>query len=68
MTNFMKMLLLTLRGFIVFEGVLNGRWPGHRVTMSLGKLCPVHRSFIAMSGRGLRPDRNRIRIEPCRTV
>jgi hypothetical protein len=31
-----------------------GRWPVHqpqRITMSHGKLCPVHRSFFAMSGR-----------------
>jgi hypothetical protein len=34
--------------------ILHGRWPAHqsrRITMSYEKLCPVHRSFIAMSGR-----------------
>jgi len=39
----------------------SGRWPAHqavartsarRITMSHEKLCPVHRGFIAMSGRG----------------
>jgi hypothetical protein len=32
-----------------------GRWAGGpviRITMSHKKLCPVHRSFIAMSGSG----------------
>jgi len=31
-----------------------GRWPAHqpgKITMSHEKLCPVHRGFIAMSGR-----------------
>ena len=32
-----------------------GRWPTHhpqRITMRRKKLCPVHRSFTAMSGVG----------------
>ncbi len=36
-----------------FLVLIFGRWPAHqpgRTTKSIEKLCPVHRSFIAMSG------------------
>jgi hypothetical protein len=36
------------------ENPTQGRWPAHRprrIAMSREKLCPVHRSLIAMSGR-----------------
>ena len=56
--NLRQMKRRTIEHYEIHIFALPGRWPGHqprRIAMSLEKLCPVHRSFIAMSGRVAHP-------------